>query len=234
MHGGSGSTAHFSEFRRWHGQRGFWMAHCPSCRRRKGKRRGWAISGIVSLVFVECLVCVHVMSIAIDFFPFPPEQVRMQLAGKAGGGMLTTAQDIIKREGFAGTVRNIRYRTIYVASSLYMRCAFQAEAHPVRPSMSLPRTPSPRPFSPAFSLSQLPLPRFVQRSLCSHRPPNVLHNHALGFLRRDQSFPRPTSGARECLDAVPVRHDGRRLCLLPGLSCGSVPGAHASRREASP
>lgn len=101
----------------------------------------------MSLVFVEYLDCVHVMSIAIDFFPFPPEQVRMQLAGKAGGGMLTTAQDIIKREGFAGTIRNIRYRAIDVASSLCMRCAYQAEAHPVRPSMSLPRTPSSRPFS---------------------------------------------------------------------------------------
>ncbi|EWM21544.1 mitochondrial 2-oxoglutarate malate carrier protein [Nannochloropsis gaditana] len=100
------------------------MAHCPSCRRREGKRSGWAISWIVSLVFVEYLDCVHVMSIAIDFFPFPPEQVRMQLAGKAGGGMLTTAQDIIKREGFAGLYSGLSAAIARQMSYTTMRLGF--------------------------------------------------------------------------------------------------------------
>ncbi|EKU21282.1 mitochondrial 2-oxoglutarate malate carrier protein [Nannochloropsis gaditana CCMP526] len=48
----------------------------------------------------------------------------MQLAGKAGGGMLTTAQDIIKREGFAGLYSGLSAAIARQMSYTTMRLGF--------------------------------------------------------------------------------------------------------------
>lgn len=90
-----------------HGQWRLWLALCSPRGRRQGQCRGVACICL-------CRVCPldprltssrraavtltgHIPSLSIL------HQVRMQLSGKAGGGMVSTAQNIMRQEGFAGT-----------------------------------------------------------------------------------------------------------------------------------
>lgn len=78
---------------------------------------GWLFVHPADVVKVRCLAFVGPLDLLLSIEPsssqetFSPLstllQVRMQLSGKAGGGMVSTAQNIMKQEGFAGTFLDV-------------------------------------------------------------------------------------------------------------------------------